>query len=626
MLQAIRSKATSFLVKILFGLLIVTFGIWGIGDIFQDRGPSTTVATVGSVDISAQQVSQELQSEINLLQKQMGSTIDLAEAKQLGLVNQALQHLIGSNLIDLEINRLGLAISDDTVRGAILNTKAFQDPSGRFDPNIYAQVLAANNMTEPQFETDMRADILRTQLVDALTSGMSAPKSLVDTLYRSRNEHRVADFVLLPVSAAPAVPAPTEAEIAAYYKAHAALFRTPERRNVTVARLLLSDVAAGIKVSDAALHKAYNDRANDFDVPEQRHLDQLLFSDEASAKKAAAEIAAGKDFAAVAKGLAKADPSETDLGWVKQDDLPAELGTAAFALKPGGTTAPIKSTFGWHILHLEGVKPPSTKTFDQVKDQLKNAVARDRASDRIADIANHIDDALAGGDSFSSIVQKFSLKTTALTDIDRDGNGPDGKPATVPEPRAAILHAAFSTDSGQISPLTDEGDGNNYFIVRVEKVTPASTKPLAAVHDQAAKLWQEDARHAELDKLAQAMAKEVDAGKSLKAVAAEHKLSVLTTHPLSRTGGDARIPPTIIAKLFETKKGTAVTDASTANVVVAQLTAVEPADPVKEAAAAQDMGQALSSDMRRDILDEFDQGLRHNFTVTVDQAALDRLL
>ena len=626
MLQAIRSKATSFVVKILFGLLIVTFGVWGIGDIFRSRGPDTTVATVGGRAITAEELGQAVQTELERLRRSSIGSLDAAQAKQLGIVDQVLQRLITSDLISLEIDRLGLAIGDRSVRDAILANPIFQNPPGKFDRQIYTQTLAANHVSEEQYESSLRTDLLRLQLVSTLANGLIPPKELVDTLYRERNESRTADFVLLPADAGGAIPQPSEQQIADYYHAHEDQFRAPERRSFQLATVRVDDLAAGMELSDDQLKKEYQARIDEFRTPDQRHVMQILFTDEASAKEAETQLAAGKDFAAVAKDVAKTDdPTSFDLGWVSRDDLPKELADPVFALDKGGTTEPIKSTFGWHVLRVLDTRAGAEQTFEQAKDKLKTEVARDRASDRIADIANQIDDALAGGGSFDSVVQKFGLKTTEVADIAADGSGPDGKDVKLPEAVQAILHAAFATDSGQTSALTEMGD-DGYFLLHVEKVTAAAPKPLAEVHDEVAKAWQDEARAAAQQKVADAMVAEVNAGKSLKEVAAAHGLAARTSNPVQRSGGDARLPATIVAKLFDAKTGEAVADASGDNVVVAQLIAVDPADPEKDKTALQRMTTQIIAAMQQDVLTEFDDSLRHAFPVEVNQASVDQVL
>ncbi len=628
MLQAIRSRATGFVVKILFGLLIATFGLWGIGDIFRNNtGPDTSVARVGSRAITMDQVSQAVQSDIERLRGLFGGALDAQQAKQLGIVDQAVQQLVSQNLVELEINRMGLQIGDEAVRDAILTNPAFRNQSGAFDRNVYEQVLLANHMSEQQFEELTRQDLLKEQLTAALVDGVTAPKPLVDALYRLRAERRVADMVTVPPTAAGAIPQPTDAQIDEFYRAHPDNFQAPERRSFKAAMLRLDDIAAGIQVGDDQIKSAYDQRKSEFVTPEEREVSQMLLPDEAAATAAEAQLQSGKAFAAVAKDVAKMDdPKSLDLGWVKRTDLPPELGDAAFAAPENTTTAPVKSSFGWHILHIGGIKPGATKTLDQVKDQLKLEVARDQAGDRMADIANNIDDALAGGGSFEAVTQKFGLKVASAADVDIDGKDASGKAADLGAQAQTILKTAFATDKGQMSQLSELGN-DGYFLVQVESVAPAAARPLADVKDLVTKEWQDDARQQALQKAADAIAADVNTGgKSLKDVAAAQNLALTTTPPLVRTGGDDTVPPALVAKLFDAKPGGAVTEASPNGIVVAQLQQIEPADPAKDATAVKQLAEQLGASLQGDTVAEYDQALRQTFPVKIDQDRIDQLM
>lgn len=625
MLQVIRSKATSFVIKILFGLLIVSFGVWGIGDIFRDRGVDNTAATVGDQKITVEQVNQAVRADMDRLRRVLGGNIDLEQAKQMGIVDGALQRLISSDLVDLEINRMGLTVGDEAVRQAILGNPNFKNDQGVFDRDIYNRVLAANRMSGAQFEALLRHEIAKSYLTGALTNGITPPQTLVDTLYRARAEKRVADVATLPPSAAGEIPAPTEAELAAYYDQHKERFRTPELRSFTVATLRLDDVAATIKVPEDKLKTAYQNRLDEFHVPEQRQLEQMLLPDEAKAKQAEQALAAGKDFAAVAKDLTNAAPETLDLGWVKRADLPSALGDAAFSLKEGETSKPVQTSFGWHVLRVTGIKPEQTQPFDEVKNKLAHEIAHDQAGDEIAETANHIEDAIAGGASLADLTKKFGLKTVVVEGVDLNGRNADGKPIGLPQPSDTILHTAFDTQSGQMSQLTEMGE-DGYYIVRVDKVTPTTIKPLAQVHDQATKLWQAEQRNKALAKLADQIAADVNGGKSLKEVAEARKLTVTTTEPLLRTGGDAKVPPALVAKLFEAKPKAAVTAPSGDGYAVAQLDEIQTADPAKDKSAVIQLTNQLDAVMRNDMLVEFDKALRRVFPVEINQSNLDRLL
>src|SRR5437763_8099933 len=135
MMQWIRGRAGSIIVKVLFGLLIVSFGFWGIytrSDYYQGHSPETVVATVGGQDIRAEDVQRALTPALERLRSQFGGSIDQAQVKQLGILDTLLAQLIERSLLDQQAQRLGLEVSEDTVRRAIFENPAFRGPDGQF--------------------------------------------------------------------------------------------------------------------------------------------------------------------------------------------------------------------------------------------------------------------------------------------------------------------------------------------------------------------------------------------------------------------------------------------------------------------------------------------------------------
>jgi peptidyl-prolyl cis-trans isomerase D len=625
MLQAIRSKTETYVIKVLFAILTASFALWGIGDIFRNWGTDTSVAKVGSREISVDQVGKEARSEIDQLRQVLPNGIDAEQAKQLGILNTAVERIIGGTLLDLETQRLKLLVGNDAIRQAIINDPNFKGQTGSFDHDRYIQLLAANQLTETAYEASVRTQMIRNQLTDAVSDGMSPPPAMVDALYRARAERRIADIVTLTPTAVPAPPAPTDAQISAYYDAHKDNFRSPEERAVTIATLKLDDIAPTIAVTPDKLRSEFDSRQSDYQTPETRDIQQMLLPDEATAKDAKAQLEGGKDFATVAKTLANADASSTDLGWVKKDDLPDQLGGVAFSLPKGKASDPIQTSFGWHILMVTDVKPATTQTLDSVKDALTKDIQREGAGDAIAKTANDIDDATAGGASFDQIVQKFGLKAQKIDTIDAQGRGADGKPIDLPQPGDGILQAAFSAGQGETSPLSELGE-DGYFLVHVDKVTPAAVRPLDDARKDVIAAWQAEQQKDALDKLAASMVGDVNGGKSLKDVAAAHKLTMTTTEPLSRTGDAPTAPPSLIAALFGAKPNGAVSASTGDNVVVAQLKAIQPADPAQDQTGVKQLTDQISASMKSDMLDAFTRGLRTTFPVQINQTNLDHVL
>jgi peptidyl-prolyl cis-trans isomerase D len=381
---------------------------------------------------------------------------------------------------------------------------------------------------------------------------------------------------------------------------------------------------AGIKVPDDQIKAAYQKRQDEFVVPEKRVLQQILVPDETKAKAAEAALAKGQDFATVAKNIAGEGTDAVNLGSLTRADMSGDLAKAAFALKPGAVTAPIKDAFGWHIVKLVSVTPEKTQSLDSVKAKLTNDIAQTQAADQVAKIANSVDDALAGGGTFQEVVGKFNLKTIAVTDIDEQGHDAAGKPVALPSP--TIVKTAFATSQGQPSDLKDLRD-QGYYMVSVQKVTPAAPQPLGQVHDKVLSAWQDQERTARLEKLGQDYTAAIDKGQSLADLAALHGLIPFTTKPLSRYGGDNELPPAVTAKLFGVKQGQAVSGADgSKGVVVAEVGQILPPDPkdasTQEAAIARELERSVKSD----LLAQYEQSLRDRFPVSVNRDALDRLL
>ena len=333
MMQAIRGRAGSIIVKILFGLLILSFGAWGISDyLFRIRGPQeTVVAKVGDEKIPVAELQRTLEPAVERMRAQFGGTVDMQLVKQLGILDSVLGQLIDRSLLNQEIDRLGLDVPDEVIRSAIYENPAFRGPDGKFDRRLFAQVLMMNRLTEDQLVARMRQEIPRNDLLQAVTSGIEPPRPLIETLYRHRNEKRVADIVSVPVSTVANVAQPTEAELTEFYTAHPDMFRAPEYRGFTLASLSPADLKPEAEVSEDALRSAFEERKDEFQVPEQRQIEQILAPTEEKAKEAEAALAAGKDFRDVAAQMGM-DPSTIELGLLNRKEIPHELGDVAFEL------------------------------------------------------------------------------------------------------------------------------------------------------------------------------------------------------------------------------------------------------------------------------------------------------
>ena len=627
MLQAIRTRAGSIIVKVLFGLLIISFGFWGIytrSDYFQGHSPDTVIATVGDDSIRAEDLQRVLQPAIERLRTQLGGTLDQQQIKQLGVVDTMLGQLIDRDLLDQEAHRLRLDVSDEVIRSAIYDNPAFKGPDGRFDRNLFNQVLIMNRLTEDQLIARLHRDLPRADMLQAITAGIAVPRPVAEALYRYRGEKRLADIVGFPVAGVNDVGQPSDADLTKFYESHPDLFRAPEFRAFTVAGLGPGDVVKPGDIPEDKVREEYEQRKDEFETPEQRDVQQILASSEEKAKEAEAALAAGKDWNEVATTIAKQDPETIDLGLMKRQDLPQPLADVAFELPLNQPSDPIKTSLGWHILRVVKIDPAATQTFEQAKPQIEAELAQQEGADKLEKLGNQVDDALAGGMPLADAATKFGLKLTTVAAADVNGTDPDGKPVALPEPKEEIMKTAFATEQGDTSRVTQAQDGT-IFALHVDKVIPPQVRPLADVHDKAVAAWQADQKREAVKKQAEDLAAAVNPDTPLAKVAGDRKLTVTPSPPLSRDAQNAApAPPVLISKLFAAKKGGVVTATDANGAYVAQLKEIQvPENPPD--AAITGLSDQLAGEARVDALGEFTEALRSRYPVQIKRDALDRM-
>src|SRR5689334_626764 len=291
MLQFIRSKASSWVIKVLFFCLVIAFGIWGIGDVLHQAPPTPNVATVGGTTITLPDYQREYDQKRASLSRLLGAQFTDELAKQMRVPQQVLDTMVARALyVEMAVS-MGMRVSPDLQRSLLETTPAFQDQSGHFNLQIFQNYLDQLHMSPATFSASLGPQYLVSELRDSVTAGALPPKTLVDAIYRYRNEKRVASTLLVADAAMKDIPAPLPADLVKFHQDHQDRYQAPEYRKFTALRNRISDEEV------AQEFKAHPDR---YAAPGKRQFLTFTVLDEAAAKKAAADIAAGADFAQVA--------------------------------------------------------------------------------------------------------------------------------------------------------------------------------------------------------------------------------------------------------------------------------------------------------------------------------------
>ena len=625
MLTAIRTHTKSLVVKILAGLLVVSFAVWGIEAMFPLAPSSASpIFEVGSLEGDEDVIRDEVRRQIRRLRPMFGNQFTVDQAKALGIVESVVQRQIDDTALRLASQGMGIEISDDLVSKEIRNTPGFQ-AFGSFDQARFQRFLNENLMTEARYIAAIRGELSNNQLLDSFTS-KTAPKMLVDSVYRHRQEKRIAETIVVSDSTQQKISEPDQPTLIGYHKDKASLFTAPEYRALSVVRLDAADLAGEILVADNEVKEAYEARVDEFTTPETRNVKQMIVAEEADAKRASEALSQGRDFAAVAMEIAKMDATAIDLGRVGRADMPfPELTDAVFALKSGESSAPQKSPLGWHVFSVNGIQLGGTKTFDGVKDRLTKDIAMEKAIDSLFELANKLEDSLGGGATLEETASQLNLKVVKFDAVDRSGKGKDSKPISN-LPGGDFIGIAFSTEEGAESPLSETGN-DGYFVLRVDGITAPVLKPLDTIKAEVIQAWKDEKRAEKSKQAATAIVARVNSGTLLNAIASEMGLEIMTSPALTRQPGknSGSLPQPLVDKIFSLSKGEAAMARSGSGYAVGRLKEVTTAVPAADKEGLDKISDQLGLALQEDIFTQLAGGLRDRYGVTVNRQAIDGL-
>ncbi len=630
MLNALRKGSQTWTGKFIMvaagGALVISLGF---GDVFRSGGSASSIAMVGDVEISTARFAAEFRREMQRIQQRV-PTFTTEQAISMGLVDQVLRSLVGEALIEQEAESLSVSVADTMVRQEILGQSVFTGESGKFDRERYEQTLRRNNLTPEIYEERIRAGIRSDQLIRTVAGNRKAPRALSDALYRFRNEVRSARIAIIPSNTRQDIGAPSSAEIDTYYNEHAASFTAPEYRAITYLYLTPESILSEIELSDEDLRAEYEARAALYDLPEQRKVQQILSTDEALIREGQNMLNAGQSFDEVSEELARRGATVLKMGGIERAALPIDAGDIVFELATSGASDPVQTPLGWHLFQVDEIIPPRRITFDEVRDELYQRMALEAAIDSLYRLSTILEDELAGGASLEQAGQAIGVAPVTVTSLDLRGLGAGGSPALGELADAGeIVQTAFTTESG-VDSIVVESEARNYFILRVDSITPPALRSLDSVRQQVVDGWQAVARGTQAQRAAEQLAERVRGGESLAAAAQAERYDVVLVSELLRgtVPSDRGVSQAILAGIFEQNPTDPkpVVGEIGEGYAVAMLSGVEPADPSKEAVPAGQLSIKLGRERGVDISSLYRFSLATKHEVSTNQQALKAFL
>ena len=609
MLRGLRKASSNWVGKsIMFavvGFLVISFAIWGIGDIFRGFGQSS-LAKVGDREVTIEQFRQIYNDRLQQIGRQIGRPITQQQARALGFDRQVLGQVIAEIALDERARQLGLNLSDDEVARRIREDPTFRGFGGQFDRDRFLQMIRSVGFTEPRFVAEQRRLSLRRQIAEAISGEVKVPETLTQVMSRYEDEQRSVEYVVLDPAKAGDIPQPTPEELAQYFEGRKHLFRAPEYRKATVIVVSTADALMWIAVSDDDARRAYEQRRQRYVTPERRRVQQIVFPSAADARAASERLAGGVTFEAIAAERELKD-SDIDLGLVaKTGIVDRAVADAAFALKEGETSQPVEGRFGTALVRVTKIEPEHVRSYEEAAAELKQELAADRAKAEIQTRYDKIEDERVGGSQLAEIAQRLGLRAHLIDAVDRSGRAPDGAAVQLP-PGVDILANIFASDVGVDNDPVQLPAGG-YVWYEVSEVIPSRERNLDEVKDRVEARWRDDRISERLRAKTTEILDKLKAGTSLADIAAAEGLKVETASGLKRNKPTDALSATALDDVFRTGKGTAaaadgrnppervvfrVTDTTVPSATLSSEEANRIADQLKRSIADDLIGQYL---------------------------------
>lgn len=622
MLAGIRTFSKSIFAKIIFGVIALSFVIWGLNASMLNLGTSREVAEIGSQKITPIELDRAFQRSVQNMRNVFGPNFNQQQAIQMGLLNNTVQSLVSQKVLREDAKDMGIGISDEKVRDTIFASDSFQDPAtGQFSRDRFLQALYTAGYTEPEFIEGVRGDLMSQQVVGSLTGTAAVPEMMAKQIVAYRNEQRSGSFFALNGAGFADIAVADDATLRKFHEDNAAQFTAPESRDVTLATLSASDLISTITVTDEEIAESYKQREAEFQTPEKRVVEQILFApgDEQSAREAYKKLQDGADFMAIA-AEAGMDESMVNLGEYTANNILPDLSTATFALAEGGVSEPVETALGWHILRVPSVTPGTTRSLDEVRDIIVNGLKQFKAEDAIYDLAASFDEELGAGTPIEEAARDVGAKTYKLNNIVR-GEGLVGETIDGADEINAKI---FELDNGEESFLEETGSGTRY-VLRVENVTPSALRPFEDVRDDVIAAWTADERQKQMLAKAEELANNINSGSDIATLAIDDGASLKETGLSKRTGQGLGndVNPAIAAALFTLEAGKAKAIQTGEDILVVRLGDIKHADA--QTADTSMITDELKSAISEDILSQYLGYLRDEISVTVNNTVINEL-
>ncbi|KNY16998.1 peptidylprolyl isomerase [Shinella sp. SUS2] len=625
MLEALRRASQTWVAKALLIVLVGSFAVWGVSSSLV-TGTANSVVTVGDVSVSPTDFRLAYERQVATMSQRFGMRLNAEQARAFGIENQVFAELVAGAALDQLSRDMNLGLSEGRLAQLIADDPAFRGVNGQFDRMAFSSVLRNAGLRENDYINNRSQVAIRAQVVEAVSDGYKAPDVLTAALRQYRSEARTIDYLILSNANIDPVKAPGDDVLAPWFEENKAKYRAPEYRKVVYVSLEPKDIVDTAAITDEALQADYEKNKDKYRTPATRTIEQLTFADRASADAAVAKLASGTTFDAIVAEQGKT-AADVLLGDFTEANVPDQKFAApAFAVaENGGTTPVIDGTFGPIILRVTNIRPENTKTFDEVKEDLRNELALSEAADGILAVHDRLEDARAEGLSLAEAAAKNNLKAVTIDAVDAQGNDQKGEEITGLPEKAALLGEVFKTDVGtETQPINVGREGYAWF--EVLDVIPDRDRTLDEVRERVVADWTAEQQRQTLAKKAEELAERVRKGGDIAAIAGELGMAVENKAGLNRGAQDPVLSPVAVAAAFAGPLGHVANTPSVdgEGQILLKVTEVNAETATDALSSDEQQIAAVARASGDDILDQMVSALQTSYGVSINRTLAEQ--
>ena len=606
------SKMSKFFVWAILLMLIVGLGGFGIGGFGRSLDK---IGSIGNKKISTNDYVNTLRQEISNFERQNGKPISFNEALTLGLDGVAINKLLTTASMDSELSRIGISVGDAEIAKRVSEIPQFFGPDGVFDQDTYRMVISQIGKTVSEFEGELRANLSRDLLRQAVTGGLESTDTYANNIYNYINEERsLRSITLTKNNLQDSSPIPTETELSSFLEDNKESFRELETKVITYSILRPEMLFDQIKVSDKTIKELFDSRASMYNPPEKRRINRLAFVNKEAASKAYDLIASGKstfDDLVKERGLSSKD---TEIGMLSKQELSPLEGEIVFDLPLNEASSVIESSIGPAIFKVIEIETAVVTPIENVMDELINTLKLEDAKNLITTKKETYEDLLVSGGTLEELATEsgFKIKTMDFTTELSNSLTSD----------ISFFEEAKLITKDYYPTLFDLKDGS-IIAIRLDKVLPSFIPELQVIREKVKKDWTSYIISERLTDLATEISKQLRVNPDWENSAGkEPKVT-----KISRLTQNLDTPFPLAQKAFITKVGAVdfVNDAET--VIVYEVTDVTSPDLYSTAAKAfsKEFNEQMLAEFENDVFSYYIESIRKNLGFTLDQGALNSI-